>query len=109
MTESMHIIGSREFGGAHRFYMRLVGALNGAGHPALAVTRSGTPIARALQGRTEQLHVPMRNGWDMASAWRIGRLVRERRPAIVQTYMGRATRLTRLPRGGGPVHVRLGG
>jgi glycosyltransferase involved in cell wall biosynthesis len=110
MIESMHIIGSRQFGGADRFYVRLVEALSDAGHPTLAVTRPGTPIAAALAARIEQVHVAMRNSWDLLSAWHIHRLAYRRRPAIVQTYMGRATRLTRISRRGGPVHVaRLGG
>ena len=50
----------------------------------------------------------MRGIWDLAAAWRLRRLARG--VAVVQTYMGRATRLTRLPRRGGPVHLaRLGG
>ena len=110
MIDSLHVIGSRQFGGADRFYVRLVRALNEAGHHALAVTRPKTPIARALEGAVEQVHIPMRNIWDVLSVWRIRRLVRSRRPAIVQTYMGRATRLTRLPHRGNAVHVaRLGG
>jgi glycosyltransferase involved in cell wall biosynthesis len=110
MTDSIHIIGSRQFGGADRFYVRLVEALSEAGHTVLGVTRPGTPIARSLAPTVEQFPVAMRNRWDLLSAWRIRRLIRERRPTIVQTYMGRATRLTRVPARSGAVHVaRLGG
>jgi glycosyltransferase involved in cell wall biosynthesis len=110
MIDSMHIIGSRQFGGADRFYVRLVEALNQAGHKASAVTRPETAIARALAPTVEQFPVAMRNRWDFVSAWRIRHLIRERHPTIVQTYMGRATRLTRVPPGSGAVHVaRLGG
>lgn len=108
---SLHVIGSRQFGGADQFYVRLVRALAAAGQPVTAVNRAGTPIAQALaDGPVEQIHLPLANGWDAWSMWKLRRLVAARRPAIVQTYMGRATRLTRLSRSGGSVHVaRLGG
>lgn len=107
---SVHILGSREFGGADQFYVRLVGALHAAGQPVLAVNRPGSPVARALAGTgVEQVHVPLANRWDIWSVWRIRRLLEARAPCIVQTYMGRATRLTRPP-AGRCVHIaRLGG
>jgi len=44
------------------------------------------------------------------SRWQIGMILREHQPDIVQTYMGRATRLTHLDPGQRPIHVaRLGG
>ena len=52
----------------------------------------------------------MRGIWDLVSGWRIRRIALSESPAIVQTYMGRATRLTRLSRCSGLVHIaRLGG
>ncbi|MCP5420061.1 MAG: glycosyltransferase [Gammaproteobacteria bacterium] len=98
-------------GGADQFYVRLVRALNGVGHHAVALNRPGSPIARALSADPlEQFHLPLANQWDWLSAWRIRRWVKKRQPDIVQTYMGRATRLTRLPPTGRAVHVaRLGG
>jgi glycosyltransferase involved in cell wall biosynthesis len=110
MSDSLHIIGSRQFGGADRFYVRLVRALNERGHGAVAVNRPGSPIARALNGVVEQVHVPMRNVWDVFSGLTIRRLVRDTQVPIVQTYMGRATRLTRIPRNARAIHIaRLGG
>ena len=108
---SVHILGSREFGGADQFYVRLVGSLHAAGQPVLAVNRPGSPVARALAGTgVEQVHVPMANRWDLWSVWRIRKLLEARAPCVVQTYMGRATRLTRPPVGSGCVHIaRLGG
>lgn len=108
---SLHIIGSTQMGGADQFFVRLVTALNAAGHQALAVTRRGSPIAGALQGSAvEQIHLPLANKWDLWSRWQIARLARARDVDIVQTYMGRATRLTHLPAGQRPVHLaRLGG
>lgn len=107
----MHIIGSRQFGGADQFYVRLLQALNQTGHPALAVTRRAKPVAQALdRAAVEQVHLPLANQWDLVSVWRIRKLVGTLQPDIVQTYMGRATRLTRLSPGGRSVHIaRLGG
>jgi glycosyltransferase involved in cell wall biosynthesis len=111
MTDSVHVLGSRQFGGADRFYVRLVEALNEAGYPALAVNRPGSPVGRALtENGAPQQHLPLANGWDLYSAWRLRRLLRSERPRIVQTYMGRATRLTRVPAELPSIHVaRLGG
>lgn len=111
MVESIHVLGSRQYGGADRFYVRLVEALNEAGHPTLAVNRPGSPVALALrESGAPQQHLPLANGWDLYTAWRLRRLLRSQRPHIVQTYMGRATRLTRTPKELKTVHVaRLGG
>lgn len=107
---SMHIIGSRELGGAESFFMRLVLGLGAAGEDVVAVSRPGSRVGDELQGRVEQTRVPMFNQRDPVSRWWLGRTIRRAGPDIVQTYMTRATRLTRLPAGGRPVHVaRLGG
>jgi len=109
--ESFHIIGSRQFGGADQFYVRLVQGLNETGHHALGITRAGSPIAQALtEQQLPQRHLPLANKWDFITPRRLQRWVRSEQPAIVQTYMGRATRLTRLPASGPTVHIaRLGG
>lgn len=108
-ASSLHIIGSKQYGGADHFYIRLVRAMNECGHSAIAVTRPGTPISEALDGVVEQIHVPMRNVWDIFSVLTIRRLVRKSQVPIVQTYMGRASRLTRLPARGNAIHIaRLG-
>ncbi|NJD05244.1 MAG: glycosyltransferase [Methylococcaceae bacterium] len=108
---SVHVLGSRQFGGADQFFVRLVMALHGVGQPVTAITRPASPVAEALVGSgVEQLNLPLANGWDLWSAWRIRQSIARYRPAIVQTYMGRATRLTRLPRTTQSVHIaRLGG
>jgi len=108
---SLHVLGSRQFGGADQFYVRLVLALRDAGWPVTAVNRAGSPVAGALRdARVEQRHLPLANGWDLWSVLRMRRLLRQRAPCVVQTYMGRATRLTRVPRDLPVVHVaRLGG
>jgi glycosyltransferase involved in cell wall biosynthesis len=109
--KSIHILGSRQYGGADKFYVRLVEALNQAGHEAVAVNRPGSPVAQALQARgVRQYHVPLANNWDIGSRMQLAGILRQERPSVVQTYMGRATRLTRVPRALGIPHIaRLGG
>lgn len=110
MVSTVHVLGSRELGGADRFFIRLVEALTARGHPTLAVTRGGSPVARLLSPAVEQLHLPLASKWDLYSRWRLRRAIAGRDPAVVQTYMGRATRLTRLPAESNAVHIaRLGG
>jgi glycosyltransferase involved in cell wall biosynthesis len=107
---SMHIIGSRGLGGAESFFMRLVLGLQQAGEDVISVNRYGSRIGTELNGRVTQMRALMLNQRDPLSRWRLSRLIRQQRPDIVQTYMTRATLLTRLPRGMRPVHVaRLGG
>jgi glycosyltransferase involved in cell wall biosynthesis len=109
---TFHIIGSIGSGGAERFYLRLVRGLCRRGNPAAALCRPGGAVGKALlaEGAVEVLPVALRGSWDLPSRWRISRLVKEHGPALVQTYMGKATRLTRLGPRSGAVHVaRLGG
>ncbi len=110
MIGSIHIIGSRQFGGADRFYVRLVEAFARRCFPVIAVIRPRSPVHRALNPEIPCHPVPMRNGWDLWSLWLIRRIVKRSGHPIVQTYMGRATRLTRVPKSSDIVHVaRLGG
>ncbi len=107
---SWQVIGSRDFGGADRFFCRLAQALHATGDPVLAVTRAGSPVSRVLGDDVPQVRLPFANGWDVYTGWRLRSLAARERPAIVQTFMGRATRLTRLSPNGPSVHVaRLGG
>ncbi len=107
---SMHVIGSRQWGGAERFYCRLTAALAERGHPVTAVLPATSALRAGLPASVPQLHVGMRGVWDLWSAFQLRRCIRAHAPRIVQTYMGRATRLTHLPAGRPPVHVaRLGG
>lgn len=107
---SMHIIGSRELGGAESFFLRLLPALAAhAGHEVVAVTRRNGKVGAQLSPIIAQHTVPLRNAWDLGSILAIRALIRQHRPDIVQTYMGRATRLTRVPKDCGAIHVaRLG-
>jgi glycosyltransferase involved in cell wall biosynthesis len=110
MIASAHIIGGEALGGAELFYIRLVNALQARHHSVLAINVAKSRISAHLNEHISQVHVPMWGIGDLLSRWRIGRVLRERSPDIVQTYMGRATRLTHLALGRRPIHVaRLGG
>ena len=107
---SLHVIGGKGLGGAERFFVRLVNALARHGQPVAAVTVAGGEIARAIDPVVRQYHAPMLGVWDLYSRWKINRAMADFRPDVVQTYMGRATRIVRLPDNASPVHLaRLGG
>ncbi|MEM7406054.1 MAG: glycosyltransferase [Pseudomonadota bacterium] len=107
--QSLHVIGSRTSGGAERFYVRLCAALHAAGHDVLAVNPPASAVARELGNRAPQRHVKMRGVWDPLARWGLRRIVRNTGAPIVQTYMGRATRLMRVD-GASSRHIaRLGG
>ena len=114
---SLQLIGSKGLGGAERWFQRFCDALAERGAPAAIGIRAGSGLDQAReQGLGVRLpchRLPFRTVWDPFSRQAISRLVKRIEPAIVQTYMGRATRLTRLPRRPGsarPIHLtRLGG
>lgn len=45
--QTVHAIGSRDLGGAERFFARLVGELTGRGHETAAVVRRGPMVGGA--------------------------------------------------------------
>ena len=112
---SLHIIGSRQSGGAERFYVRLLHALARHGHDVMAVLPPNSVLCPMLEGVVPVHGVRMRSVFDVLAKSRINAAIRSFEPAVVQTYMGRATRLTHIKRRGRgsqstPVHVaRLGG
>lgn len=106
----IHVIGSRRSGGAERFFVRLTTALARRGHDVVAALPARSDLVPALHPGVRRCHIAMRGIWDIESMWRIRRTALAESPVIVQTYMGRATRLARLPRRSGLVHIaRLGG
>ncbi len=110
MIASAHIIGGKFLGGAELFYARLVTALHRHGHTTLAVTVPDSLIATEIPPEIPRVHIPMWGVWDLWSRWQIQKAMHGHGPNIVQTYMGRATRLTHLPSGRQPSHIaRLGG
>ncbi len=111
MPRSLHIVGSKTLGGAERFYLRLIEALKERGEDVRALVRRGSEVAAEVGSAIPTFQAPMRAVWDLPSRWEISRMVDRLKPDLVQTYMGRATRLTHLERTRSrPVHVaRLGG
>jgi L-malate glycosyltransferase len=113
---SLQLVGSKAMGGAERWFLRFAVALGARGARAELGIRRGSDLDD-LAGNLPPLplhRLPFLSVWDPWSRLAVSRLIRRRRPDLVQTYMGRATRLTRLspdPNGGrGPIHVaRLGG
>lgn len=107
---SYQIIGSKKSGGAERFFVRLCEALHAAGQPITAIAPPGSSIAQELHPDVPQHPIRMRAVWDPLARWQLNRAIRSGAPEIVQTWMGRATRLVSLPRGRRPIHIaRLGG
>ncbi len=110
MPRSLHIIGSKGSGGAECFYLRLLPALARAGETVHAMHPPGSIVDQSLESAITRTPVAMRSVWDFFSARKIKHTARLNDTDIVQTYMGRATRLTHFPRGQRPIHVaRLGG
>ena len=107
---TVHIIGSKGLGGAERFFYRLTTGLLHEGITVTALVRSGSEVSEHTPKGLPKVELPMRTVWDPVSKFFIKRAIKAIAPHVVQTYMGRATRLTRLKVGAFPVHVsRLGG
>ncbi|EIC20287.1 glycosyltransferase [Thiorhodovibrio frisius] len=109
---SLQLIGSKELGGAERWFQRFAVALATEQAPAVLGVRRGSALERLDYAGLSLARLPFLSVWDPLSRAAIKRLVGRECPQIVQTYMGRATRLTRLGRlqRGGAVHIaRLGG
>ncbi len=111
MIPSTHLIASRRPGGAESFYCRLVNALAADAWPVHAVHPPGSAVGSLLSGGVLRFEVPMRGAWDFWARYRIARLMRRLGTPLVQTYLGRASRLLRIDgTTGGPIHLaRLGG
>ncbi len=106
----LHVIGSQHGGGAERFYVRLLEAMAAGGMEVAALHRPRCWVAENLDASIPRFPVAMRNVVDLPSIFAIRGAVSRWRPTIVQSWMGRATRLTRLPKRKGVVHLaRLGG
>lgn len=108
--KSLHLIASAKMGGAERWFVRFLQAMQAAGEEVHAVVRQQSELATThLQG-IAHTEVGFRTVWDPLSKWEISQVLRRHDAPIVQTYMSRATRLTHVPPGRGRVHIaRLGG
>ncbi|AHF05114.1 glycosyl transferase [Marichromatium purpuratum 984] len=107
---SLQIVASKALGGAERWFIRFAEALAERGAPAELAIRRDSALDGHPLGALACHRLPFLTTWDPYSRHAVSRLIAQRRPEIVQTYMGRATRLTRLSPRGGPIHLaRLGG
>lgn len=109
MIKTLHVIGSRRPGGAEGFYIRLLNALQQSGWQPEALLRHGSLLANELDDSVKQHFAAMYSHWDGWSQRQVNRKIQHLQPQLVQTYMGRATRLTQL-QNSAIVHIaRLGG
>lgn len=107
--KTLHLVGSKALGGAERWVIRFCAALVERGEPTQAIVRRGSQLLDVSWDGVGLSALPMRTVWDPLSRWEVSRAVKLAAPDLVQTYMGRATRLTHLNYPGRPVHVaRLG-
>lgn len=105
---SLQLIASKELGGAERWFQRFVKELASEHAPTTVGIRAGSALETLDFGGLPVHRLPFLSVWDPWSRHAVTRWVRESRPALVQTYLGRATRLTRTR--GRAVHLaRLGG
>lgn len=110
--DNLQLIGSRKLGGAERWFHRFAQALASEQAPTVLGVRRGSALEALDYGGLPLARLPFLSVWDPLSRTAITRLVRRLQPQLVQSYMGRATRLTRLGSGqrARPLHLaRLGG
>lgn len=107
---TIHIIGSKTLGGAERFFLRLTQAIHDSGnHTTLFLRKNSEVIPQVAPGPAVELF-NMSSVWDIFSMFAIKKRLKALHPQVVQTYMGRATRLTHLPKKLEAIHIsRLGG
>ncbi len=108
--KTFHLIGSKTMGGAEKWFFRFTKELS---------KREDIIVERGIRKNSELCRVKdgvvtyeifFKTVWDPISKIQIKRLIKKNRPHIVQTYMGRATRLTHLSKEEGVIHVsRIGG
>ena len=108
--KSLHILGSKDMGGAERWLTRFLPAMQRHGETVEAVVRRDSALDRHHLGGIPTHRLAFRTTWDPFSRAQLARFVAAHDAPVVQTYMGRATRLTHLRPDGDKVHLaRLGG
>jgi hypothetical protein len=104
---SLQLIASRDLGGAERWYERFVHYSAADQAPLWLGVRRGSALSQIDFGTIPCYQLPFWTVWDGVSRRAVRRLVAQVQPDIVQTYLGRATRLTVTKQA---IHVaRLGG
>ena len=108
MTRVLQMMAGSAMGGAEGFFMRLVPALQRAGLDQRAVIRTHRDRYGELNGAgipTDQLRFGGR--LDLATGWKLKKIVKDYQPDIILSWMSRAARFT--PRGQHVNVARLGG
>jgi glycosyltransferase involved in cell wall biosynthesis len=108
MTRLLQAMAGAKHGGAEAFFERLATALQRAGEEQrIVIRREPERAARLARAGLSLIELPFGGVFDFATKPQLARIIAEFRPAVVLTWMSRATRLC--PRGDF-VHVaRLGG
>ncbi|MBK1641416.1 glycosyltransferase [Chromatium okenii] len=105
---SLQIVASKKLGGAEYWFQRFSCALAAQGAAVAVAIRCRSELKDLEFGTLPVHQLPFHTTWDPLSRRAVAALIQRTRPDIVQTYMGRATRLTQPPPG--TVHLaRLGG
>ena len=99
MIPSLHIVGTREMGGAERWFVRFLRAMQRAGEPVEALVRSDSDLARHHLAGIPFSQVPMRTVWDPISRWQVSRFARRSSGDNTAVALSRLTAAPdRLPR-----------
>jgi L-malate glycosyltransferase len=107
---SLQMVASKALGGAERWAIRFTRALAERQPTTALAIRWGSALDGLDYGSLQVHRLPYLTTWDPLSRLAVSRAIHQIQPEIVQTYMGRATRLTHLTRSKGPIHLaRLGG
>ncbi len=106
---TLHIIASKQPGGAEYFFTRLVNAMHRADQATEAAVSNGCLFTDKLDNNLKLHRLPMKGAWDLYSQWRMRRIVKRQQIDIVQTYLGRAARLARSVTGSAQLVCRVGG
>ncbi|MGY8936962.1 MAG: glycosyltransferase [Alphaproteobacteria bacterium] len=108
MTKLMQIMAGAKHGGAEAFFTRLAPALSRVGVEQEVIIRSDTDRAAALRtGGVTPLELRLGGMFDITSAHRVKRAIRQFAPEVVLTWMNRATAYA--PLGPHITAARLGG
>lgn len=87
----LHISSARAFGGGERHFVDLTRALHVRGHQVYVALAPGSPLHAALDTLPAEniftLH--LRNSFDLASAIKLSRILRQRQIEIVHAHMAR--------------------
>lgn len=88
----VQFIGSKKLGGAENFFVRLQNALSRLSNPPVSLVADGSQLIPELDTFAET--VPIYSVWDPITKLSVKEKLRYLEPDVVQTWMGRATRLT---------------